>query len=627
MAFDGLTTACLVREFSRVLTDARIAKIAQPEADELLLSCKTVSDEGWGRQVKLTLSAEAQLPMARLTKESKASPLQAPSFCMLLRKHLENGRILSVEQPSLERVIRFAVSHYDEMGDLRTRTLVIELMGKHSNIILIDENDVILDAIKHIPSSVSSVREVLPGRTYFLPDTRQKQDPFAITDGPALAAALSAPGKRADSGAGHPARNPMKSAAEEERAHQIHGALIAHVTGISPLMATEICFRAKADPATHLSALGNARYEDLAQVLKELMTEVREGRFSPRICYEGRKAVEYAVLPLLSYEDKEHVSYDSVSELLRAYYEQKSVQSRMRNKSADLRQQVQTVLARTVRKYDLQMQQMKDTEKRDKYRLRGELLTAYAHEVPAGAKEVLLTDYNTGKEVKIPLEENLSATENAQKCFERYQRMKRTYENLSQLTKEVAEEIEHLKSIRMALDLATEETELAEIRRELVAAGYLRGKPEERAGSGKKNAKGGASAKLKGSAKPEKSAPLHYVTSDGYDVYVGKNNDQNDLLTFGERGKDDWWFHAKQMPGSHVVLRGKGEEIPDRAFEEAAALAAYYSTGRDAGKVEVDYTELKNVKKPAKAKPGFVIYYTNYSLVADTDISGLTQLL
>ena len=646
MAFDGITTACLVKELQTVLKDARVVKIAQPEADELLLTFKTAQDTGWGRQVKLLLSASARLPMARLTKETRPSPPTAPSFCMLLRKHLENGRVLGITQPSLERVIRFDISHYDEMGDLRTRTLLIEMMGKHSNIILIDENDTVLDAIKHISANVSSVREVLPGRSYFLPDTRHKTNPFTVTEGPSLLAALTADTAPADTPAESGPQVKRRNARRDGDEKELHGALVAHLTGFSPVLATELACRAHADPSTHLSVLGSAKAEDLAHALRELMDDVREGRFSPRVYYRDHRAFEFAAVRLTHLEDgtKEQASaaeeakagasgirvreYADMSGLLADFYAEKALQSRIRNKSADLRAQVQTILARTVRKYDLQMQQIRDTEKKDKYRLRGELLTAFAHEIAPGAKEAVLTDYNTGKEVKIPLDENLSATENAQKCFDRYQRMKRTYETLSVLTEEVREEIGHLQSIRMALDLATEETELAEIRRELIESGYLKGKASERQGAGDQKGKGKRvrTTGPKGAAQTEKSSPLHYVTSDGYDVFVGKNNYQNDQLTFHGQGKDDWWFHAKKMPGSHVVLRGKGEEIPDRAFEEAAALAAFYSTGRDNGKVEIDYTELKNVKKPAGAKPGFVVYYTNYSMVADADISALTQI-
>ena len=602
MAFDGITTAAIAGELERYLRDARIARIQQTERDELQITCKTAADLGRGRQVRLIMSAQAQLPLVYISDTGKQAPSEAPAFCMLLRKHLENGRIVSVEQPSLERVVRIGVTHYDEMGDLRTRTLLIELMGKHSNIILTDENDVILDAIKHIPSSVSSVREVLPGRPYFLPDTQQKQDPLAVRDMTSFLDALC--GADAD----------------------LHRLFYTRFKGISPLMAEEICYRARADASAHLSQTDDACKKALYDAFSEIMENVRSGRFSPVIYYENNQAKEYAALPLMIFEDRingcavTRQPCDDMSALLTRFYAQKNIQSRMRNKSADLRHIVTNLLERTVRKYDLQRDQMRDAEKRDRYRLRGELLTAYAHTIEPGAKEAKLIDYNTGKEVTVPLDESLSATENAQKCFDRYARMKRTYDTLEKLTKEVAEEITHLQSIRMALDLARSESDLQDIRRELIASNYLRGTSAERAKSGKKT---------KGSVKPAESKPFHYRTGGGFDVYVGKNNTQNDRLTFqkqGDKRGGDWWFHAKGIPGSHVVLKADGREIPDRDYEEAASLAAYYSAGRDAGKVEIDYMPLKNVKKPGGAKPGFVVYYSNYSMVADTDISSLTQV-
>ena len=606
MAFDGIVVAALVHSFREMLSDARVYKIAQTEKDELLLTLKTKTATPYGNTVRLLLSANASLPLALLTPENRQAPAAAPSFCMFLRKHLENGRIRDVTQPSLERVIRFDVSHMDEMGDLRTRTLLIELMGKHSNIILCDENDVIMDAIKHVPSSVSKVREVLPGRDYFLPDTKEKHDPFLVRDAALFTGVVT-------DGTGHPA--------------DIREALYMRLKGISPVFATELCYRAHVDVLTHPGALTFEERQALSDALNEVLLEIRDGRFSPAIYTKDGQAVDFSALPLthLSAQGCAREEFEDISALIRTFYARKNAVLRMRNKSADLRAQIQTLLARTVRKYDQQLVQLKDTEKRDRYRKRGELITAYAHEIPQGAKEWKVTDYETGKETVLPLDEQLSATENAQKCFDRYRRMKRTYETLSVLTKEVAEEIEQLKSIRMAVDLAGSEEDLADIRRELAEGGYIR-----------KGSKGGASGRrgnAKGAGKTSRGAgesrPLHYRTEDGFDLYVGKNNYQNDRLTFHTQGADrerDWWFHAKGMPGSHVVLHANGREIPDRVFEEAGALAAYYSAGRENGRAEIDYTQLKNVKKPGGAKPGFVVYYTNYSMVANADIAALREV-
>ncbi|MBR0163665.1 MAG: NFACT family protein [Lachnospiraceae bacterium] len=598
MAFDGFTVAALVSECSAHITDARILKIAQTEKDELTLTLRCEEREGRNRQQKLVLSASSQQPLCYLTTAQKAAPASAPAFCMLLRKYLQNGRIVSVTQPGTERVIRFAVRHYDEMGDLRTYTLLIELMGKHSNIILTDESDKILDAIKHIPPSVSSVREVLPGRAYFLPDTQKKRNPAEVSDVVTL-----------------------KNILTEKTAADIHQALYQRFTGISPQLSAELCYRAGVGPGAHPEEMSYEAYQSLLGALADVCKRMRERDFAPVIYYEAGKAKEYAPFPFLSFEERTDVfraeCMESMSELIVRFYAAKDAASRIKNKSSDVRQQVNTLLARAARKLDLQTAQLSDTEKKDTFRRYGELLTAYAHEIAPGAKRAQVTDYHTGQEVTIRLDETLDAGKNAQKYFDRYARMKRTAENLAVQIGQTKEEIGFLQGLQTELAIATEEADLAEIRRELAESGYT-GKQKD----GKQQRKG---KNKKSAEKTPVSAPLHFTTTDGYDVYVGKTGYQNDALTFHGRGKNDWWFHAKQIPGSHVVLRADTKEIPDRAFVEAAQLAAYYSAGRENGRVEVDYTELKNVKKPGGGKPGFVVYYTNYSMVADADITFCTK--
>ena len=313
-----------------------------------------------------------------------------------------------------------------------------------------------------------------------------------------------------------------------------------------------------------------------------------------------------------------------MSELLETFYDQKNEVTRIRQKSADLRHVVQTILERDIHKYDLQCKQIRDTEKRDKYRIYGELLNAYAYSIPEGVKTCEVDNYYTGEKVRIPLDPTLTPNQNAKKYFDRYTKLKRTYEALTALTTEVKSEIDHLESIRTSLDLATGEGDLAQIRQELEDSGLVR----RHAGGGKKRPGFDKSGK-KGRARTPVSKPLHYISSDGYDIYVGKNNIQNDQLTFHFAEPGDIWMHANDIPGSHVILRSGGrsmDDIPDRAFEEAASLAAWYSAGRQQGKVEIDYLLRRNVKKPGGAKPGFVVYYTNYSILARADISGLQEV-
>lgn len=583
MAFDGITIAAIVKEMKETLIGGRIYKIAQPENDELLLTIKTAT----GGQKRLLISAGASLPLIYLTENNKQSPMTAPGFCMLLRKHLQNGRITDITQPGLERVIHLHVEHLNEMGDLCRKRLAVEIMGKHSNIIFIDEGDTIIDSIKHISGMVSSVREVLPGRSYFIPMTVDKKNPLSLDFASFKSIMLSV-------------NMP------------VYKAIYSHYTGISPIIAQEICYRGKIDGDVSTGmfsdmATGEAALLAVYGAFEEMMGLVGKGCFSPAIIYEKGAPVEFSAVPLTMYGEDDCLSFDSVSRLLEQYYAEKSTVTRIRQKSVDLRKIVQTALERNVKKYDLQIKQMQDTEKKDKYRIYGELLNTYGYEAAPGDKSLTALNYYTNEMIAIPLDPQLSASENAKKYFDRYGKMKRTYEALSELTRQVKEEIDHLESVQAALDIALHEEDLAQIKEELIASGYIRRK--------------GGSKKVKFT-----SRPFHYVNEAGFHFYVGKNNYQNDELTFKFASGSDWWFHAKGIPGSHVIVRSEGKELPDETFEDAARLAAYYSKGRGQEKVEIDYTEKKNVKKPGAAKPGFVVYYTNYSMMIDTDISGLRLL-
>ncbi|MCM1045598.1 MAG: NFACT family protein [Candidatus Gastranaerophilales bacterium] len=580
MAFDGVTIAAVAAELRKELLGARLSKIAQPESDELLLTVKCATG-----QKRLFLSAEASLPLIYLTESNKTSPMTAPNFCMLLRKHLQNGRITAISQPGLERILHIEVEHLDEMGDLKHKTLVIEIMGKHSNIIFCDENFQIIDSIKRVSAAVSSVREVLPGKPYFIAETQHKQDMLSI-DYIGLCNILSA-GSR-----------------------PLFKALYGSFTGISPVLAQEMCYRAGLDGDSSTATLTESDNRALFAVIKQLVSDIKAERFAPCIAYTRSRPVEFAAFPLSLYEKGEDrlIPCDSISLLLERFYAEKNALSRIRQKSADLRRIVQTALERNVKKYDLQMHQMQDTEKRDTYRIYGELLNTYGYSAEAGAKTFQALNYYTDEMITIPLDPTLSAGENAKRYFEKYGKMKRTYEALSELTKSVKSEIDHLESVSASLDIVLAEEDLAQIKEELIESGYIRRK--------------GGTKKTKISSKP-----FHYISSDGFHMYVGKNNFQNDELTFRFATGNDWWFHAKKIPGSHVIVKLDGADtLPDQTFEEAARLAAYYSKGRDQEKVEIDYVPKKQVKKPNGAKPGFVVYYTNYSMVIDSDISGIRQV-
>ena len=672
MAFDGFVISSLVYELNNTILDTKISKIAQPENDELLFTLK-----GNGGQFRLAMSASASLPFLYLTETNKQAPLVAPNFCMVLRKHIANGRITRITQPHMERIIRFEIEHLNELGDLCTKTLVVELMGKHSNIIFCNENGMIIDSIKHVSSLMSSVREVLPGRMYEIPSTQDdKRNPLTASETDFMENAMEKP----------------VSAAK---------AIYTTFTGISPVIANEICYRASVDGDAPAAALDADAKKHLYHNFAWIMDDIAQNRYRPNIVNRKKEPVDFSCVILTEYvgdvnqnltavdnpsgadmmhngtadtgrsvsgagdtvsgsvaatngtPDAGHLAsgagdtvsgsaaadmvpgsvsghtsaaangttdtgrsaaaaasytmteYTSMSKVLEEYYAAKNVYTRIRQKSVDLRKIVGTALDRSRKKYQLQERQLKDTEKRDKYKVYGELLHTYGYDLAEGAKELEALNYYTNEMITIPLDPTLDAMANAQKYFDRYGKLKRTYEALSTLITETQAEIAHLESISASLDIALNEDDLVQIREELMEYGYIRRKRSDK------------KAKVK-------SRPFHYRSADGYDIYVGKNNYQNEELTFKIATGNDWWFHAKGMPGSHVIVRSGNDELPDRVFEEAGRLAGYYSKGRDSEKVEIDYLQRKNVKKPNGSAPGFVVYYTNYSLTIHPDISDIT---
>lgn len=577
MAFDGITIANIVHELNRNLLDGRINKIAQPETDELLLTIKTP-----GGQRRLSISASASLPLIYLTDGNKPSPMTAPNFCMLLRKHINNGRITKIWQPKLERIIHFEIEHLDELGDLCKKELIVEIMGKHSNIIFCNEDGTIIDSIKHVSSQMSSVREVLPGRTYFIPDTMEKSDPLSV------------------------------SFAEfqrvlTEKPMPLSKAVYTSFTGISPVVAEEICYLSGIDSSLTPRELSEDLLTHLYRQFTLYFEEVSAGHFSPAIYYHGAEPKEFSALPLTHFSQYIRKEYDSISRLLEDYYAEKNTLTRIRQKSVDLRRVVQTALERNRKKYDLQAKQLRDTENREKFKVYGELIHTYGYNLEPGAKKLEALNYYTNEMITIPLDSTKTPQENALKYFEKYNKQKRTFEALTSLIEETRDDISYLESVSNALDIALSEDDLTQIKEELIESGYIRRKFTKK--------------KVKITSKP-----FHYLSSDGYHIYVGKNNLQNEELTFHFASGNDWWFHAKGIPGSHVIVKTNGEELPDRTFEEAGKLAAYYSKNRGSEKIEIDYVEKKHVKKPKGGKPGFVVYYTNYSLMIDSDISQIKQL-
>lgn len=613
MAYDGIAVAAAVKEFNDRLLMGSITKVAQPEGDELLLTLKCNR-----QQIRLTISANASNPMVYIKDENALSPVTAPNFCMSLRKHIGGGRIKAIFQPSaafakpdtesavqevsayhgLERIIVFVIEHLDEMGDLSEKYLIAELMGKHSNIILTKSDLTIIDSIKHISHMTSSVREVLPGRRYFIPETLDKRDPvelYRLKDKEAFTALMSTA--------------PVLP---------VYKKIYMSITGFSPSMAFELIFRAGIPEEVPNNELDTEQLDKLYAAFAELMTEVEEGRFEPCIIYEGSRISELSGVRLKHLEGGDITTecHESMSEVIRLFYAKKDKQNRINSKSEDIRHIIKTLTERAVKKLELLEKQYADTDKRDRYRVYGELLNTYGYSLKGGESSCECENYyDEGRLIKIPLDKNLSAQENAKKYFDKYQKLKRTREAVSTQLEECRRLLYHLDSISNSLKLSESEADLNELRREMSESGYI----------AKHVKAGGYSGNKKDRKAEAKSKPLHFVSSDGIDLYVGRNNFQNEELDFKIADNNDWWFHAKNIPGSHVIAKTGNIELPDKTCLEAAALAAYYSkAGNDSAdsagnikKVEVDYVRKKELKRVPGAAPGFVIYHTNYSIMIE----------
>ena len=542
-----------------------------PEDNELIFTIKNNA-----KTYRLLVSASASLPLVYLTDVNKPAPKVAPAFLMLLRKYIGTAKINNIFQMGLERILCFELEHLNELGDLSHKRMYIEIMGKHSNIIFTDENNKIIDSIKRISANMSSLREVLPGREYFLPEELKKKD-------------------------------LLNTGLEEfieilkSKEYPLSKSIYMNFAGISPLIAEEIILRASLPSQAPSTSLGELEYTHLFHTIQNLLEDINAHNFTPNIIYKGEEAIEFSSINLYSYEGKEYKreSFDSVSKMLYDFYSSREAFVLNRQKSSDLRRIVNTALERASKKYDLQEKQLQDADKKDIYRVYGDLLNTYGYSLKGGESSFTTENfYDDNKEITIPLDKNKSAKENAKKYYDKYAKLSRTTKALSEEILKTKNDMEHLQSIQTALEVSSDDESLSQIRQELVDFGYI---------------------KKHSSAKKQKIAshPYHYISSDGYDIYVGKNNYQNEELTFKVATGNDWWFHAKGIPGSHVILKSNNEEeLPDRAYEEAAALAAFYSKAKDADKVEVDYIQKKNIKKVAGAAPGFVIYHSNWSMVA-----------
>ncbi len=585
MALDGITTSAIITECKAALLGGRIDKIHQPVADEIRFSVR-----GFGGAKKVLLSANSSHPRMHITETTRENPMTAPLFCMVLRKHLAGGKIVDIYQPNFERIIIIAVESANEMGDITTKKLILEIMGKHSNLILTDENDKILDSIKRVTHEKSSVREVLPGKQYVFPPSQDKKNPLEAEKADFLFSLHLQEGRRL-----------------QEFVYQTY-------TGISPLMAGEICSRAGLDASNSCQETTLEEGERLFEAFHSTMEEIRSSSYQPAIYYqrENNRIVDFAVLEMTQFASLPKKNYESISALLEGFYHERDNASQIRQKAQDMRKLVMNNIERCVKKKEIQMKTRKETKGMDLWKKKGELLTANIYAVPQGVTTFRTIDYyeEDMPEIEIAIDPAKTPAENAQKYFSKYNKAKRTLVALEVQEKQNEEELTYLESVLNALETAKDDADLSEIRTELAESGFIRRQVQK-----------------KGQQKPKKSKPLHYVSSDGFDIYVGKSNLQNDELTLRTADATDIWLHTKEIPGSHVIIRTNGTgEAPDSTLEEAANLAAYYSKAKNSTLVPVDYTLRKHIKKPNGAKPGMVIYLTNKTIYITPDENRVNQL-
>lgn len=567
MAFDGITVSAIKAEIEDKILGGRIDKVYQPEKDEIILGIRSM-----GQAYKLLLTSNASNPKFHFTQTNPSNPMTPPLFCMVMRKHLQSGKIIKIEQPDFDRILNIYVESLNELGDYSVKKLVLEIMGRHSNIILTDENNTILDCIKHIGHDTSSVREVLPGREYTLPPSQGKINTLELDN------------------------NDFNEILENNPSFEIQSVIYKNYTGISPIAASEICYRANVNGSTPVEALTDIQKEIVFNKFAELVEDIKANRFYPEsITNEKGKTIDFSPIEMTQFNGLEIKKYTSISELIESFYANRDFAYRIGQKTQDLRKLITQNIERCIRKKDIQMQTLRSIKNRDELRLKGELLTANIYSIKKGMTTVELPNYYSENQelVAIELDSNKTPSENAQKYYKAYNKAKRTFEALKDQIKSNDEELAYLESVLTSVNNCTDEQDVKEIRRELREEGYVK-KVKNQKDKSKKH-----------------SVPLHFISQDGFDIYVGKNNIQNDELTLKFARPRDIWMHTKNIPGSHVIIVANGQTIPDTTLNEGAMLSAFYSKAKNSSKVPVDYTEKKNVKKPNGSKPGFVIYETN----------------
>lgn len=588
MPFDGITLHAVVCELQEALTGGRINKIYQPHKDELIFYIRRGREE-----LKLLMSSHPVNCRIHLTESIAENPLSPPAFCMLLRKHLIGGNIVKIEQPDLERIVEITIHNNNEFMQPVEWKLIIEIMGRHSNIILVQpESNTIIDSIKRIPVEVNRYRQILPGEKYIYPPMQYKITLTTFDHNNFM--------------------STLCHAVVNGDTRTVSKWILDNIMGLSGTASREITFRAGVDPQKTVGLLMEEEKNNLVKALEDVGTKIASGNFSPSLYINNNTSEpdDFWVLPLLSMEQKHHVKVvkSHVNEIVDLYFSKKEKTEAFTSLKKRACSEISKHLEKLRQGFSFYKKKFQETGDLEKYRLWGEILSAYLYQVKPGLNEVKLPNfYDNDKIITIPLNEKLTPSQNVQLYFNRYKKLQSTRIMLEKKLKEISQEIYYLESVLFDVENCGNMEDLHEIYHELENQGYLKA-------AGKK------------CPRQSKSEPLKFRSSDGFTIYVGKNNRQNDMLTLKKAGPEDIWLHTKDIPGSHVIIECSKQKVSDKALYEASILAAYFSRARNGSNVPVDYTLKKHVRKPAGAKPGFVIYDHHKTLYVTPDEATVKRL-
>lgn len=578
MPFDGILTTYIAKELNSLLLGGRIGKIHQINKDAVVLQIRANSEN-----YKLLLSSNASSPRIHLTERQYDNPDTPPVFCMLLRKHLTGGIIKGFSTIGFERILTMEAEVTDELGDRSIKKLVIEIMGRHSNIILLNSKDIIIDAIKHVDIEVNRIRELLPARTYILPPAQSKLNPAATETYEALR--LGAP----------------------DCSRKTEAFLLDNLQGFSPVLCREVLTRAGIGNERSASSLAPIELDTLIEALQNMMQSLGSGHYTPSIVFDttDEKPVDFHCLSLTQYQSIK--KFDLISSAVDEFFTLKNNREFNNQKAHDLQKLVEKQLEKCEKRLAINIQTFEESKKYEDYRLFGELLTANIYALSKGMETASLVNYysENGDIINITINKDKSPQENAQLYFKKYNKARSAYLYASKELEVLRNESSYLESVIFAIENTESSDQLSEIRMELFEQGYIK------------------NSGIKGRKLQQVSAlPFRVMSKDGFEILIGRNNKQNDKLTLKTARHEDIWLHIKGFSGSHVVIRKEGKEIPDSTLVEAAQYAAWFSKARNATKTEVDYTAVRNVKKPSGSKPGMVIYVNYFSLTVTPKAPG-----